>query len=107
MLHLNLNGAVLDKLAQQSIKKMEKKLEKEFLYHPGVDIFVDISTKTKKQQAIQVEIEYQGDVLLSEEFTTKSWLSALDQYVQHTIWTIKREIPRKASLASMTSYQSY
>lgn len=107
MLHLNLNGTVLDKLAQQSIKKMEKKLEKEFLYHPGVDIFVDVSTKTKKQQTIQVEIEYQGDILLSEEFITKSWLSALDQYVQHTIWTIKREIPRKASLASMTSYQSY
>ncbi|MCJ8344093.1 hypothetical protein MJH12_00995 [bacterium] len=107
MLHLNLNSTVLDKLTQQSIKRMEKRLEKELLYHPGVDIFVDVSTKTKKQQTIQVEIEYQGEVLLSEAFQCKSWLGALDQYVQHAIWTIKREIPKKASMASQNNCQIY
>ncbi|PCJ19800.1 MAG: hypothetical protein COB02_06305 [Candidatus Cloacimonadota bacterium] len=107
MLHLNLNSDALDKLTQQSIKRLEKKLEKELLYHPGVDIFVDVSAKGKKQYTIQVEIEYRDEIILNESFQCKSWISALDQYVQHAIWTIKRETPRKVPLATMNKYQSY
>ena len=91
MIQIKVEEHLLDKSNAQLIRQISKKIERELLLFQDFDFSFEVAKKTKKSYQIKVEVQCLGQLVISEEFNTRDWESALRQTTDLLIRSVRAE----------------
>lgn len=97
MLQINIDENLLNKSSAQLIRQISKKIERELLLFQNFHFAFKVSRNTKKSYQITVEIRCLDQSVISEEFISRDWESALRQSADLLIRSVRAEFFQQRS----------
>lgn len=91
MYRIQIENNLLDKKSEQLIRQISKKIDRELLLFSDFHFSFEASRKSKKSCIIKIKINSSQGHLLSEEFTSRDWESALRQSVDLLIRSVRAD----------------
>ena len=105
MLHIEVDESLLTKDGSKTVRKLTKKVEKELLLFPQLQIFVKVTSKSAKATEIYTYAVYLDQRFFEEKFVSKNWEPTVQQCVSYLIRSIRSEFLHQKSLHS-TRYET-
>ena len=78
-------------MGQKLFEKLKKKVEKELLLFPQLQIFVKVTSRSAKASEIYTYAVYLDQRFFEEKFVSKDWESTVQQCVSYLIRSIRSE----------------
>ena len=91
MLHIEVDDLLLSKDSVKTVQKLKKKVEKELLLFPQLQLFIEVKPKSAKASVIYMYAVYLEQKFFEDRFVSKSWESTVQQCVSYLIRSIRTE----------------
>ena len=102
MLHIEIDDVLINKENIKTVQKLKKKVEKDLLLFPGIQLYVNVKTKTAKANAISMYAMYLEQKFFEETFISKSWELTIQQSVSYLLRSIRTEFLSRKNQKSAT-----
>ena len=100
MLHIEVDDLLLTKNSLKTVQKLKKKVERELLLFPNLQLFVEVKSKTAKASVISMYAVYLNQRFFEDKFVSKNWESTVQQSVSYLIRSIRSEFLSQKSQKS-------
>ena len=102
MLRIQVDTTLLNENSRKIIKKLKKKVEKDLLLFPELQLSIEVKTKTAKANIITMYAVYLNQRFFEEEFVSRDWESTIQQCVSYLIRSIRTEFLNQKKQNSAT-----
>tara|TARA_Y100000589_G_scaffold11990_1_gene9818 strand:+ start:506 stop:826 length:321 start_codon:yes stop_codon:yes gene_type:complete len=106
MIHIQIDPILLSEKSRKTVQKLKKKVEKELLLFPELQLSIEVKTRTAKANIITMYATYANQRFFEDEFVSKNWESTIQQCASYLTRSIRSEFLKRKS-RKIVSYDTF